>query len=257
VALQNLAWIAFNRGDSVEAERRLDASAKHFGEIGDRGGVAWTLGLLGWVRFTQNKLEEASEVDRALREADAAREVFLELGDAWSELQSVTSMILALNAQGRRSAAEAMLDVADAIAVRLADSGMRNIPRILRVMIHAQKGDPEALPLIEAVNAELGKNAAVVTDERRVTDGPSPSSAGRRLRSPRPPRTRSRARTEPWFEGERGRCARACCCRPSRRGNRSLRRAKGHDGHALDRYRLEFRLVGWERVCRLMAGVPG
>ncbi len=164
-ALQNLAWIAFVRGDSDEAERRLDASASAFGELGDWGGLSWALGLLAWVRFTQGRLDEATLLaERILQEATElgnrwagaimkvllanvtywrgnpgqaitystqARAVFQTLGDAWGELQSLAPAALALNSMLRTSDARAVVNEAEDVAQRVPDLVMAQIPTLL------------------------------------------------------------------------------------------------------------------------------
>ena len=58
-ALQNLAWIAFMRGEVEVAEERLNESMVAFADASDYGGISWALGLLGWVRLQQGRLDEA------------------------------------------------------------------------------------------------------------------------------------------------------------------------------------------------------
>ena len=67
----NLAWIAFARGKVASAEARLGEAAATFTEVGDTGGLMWTLGLLSFVRYSEGRFDEA--VDRAgrvLRESE-------------------------------------------------------------------------------------------------------------------------------------------------------------------------------------------
>jgi class 3 adenylate cyclase/tetratricopeptide (TPR) repeat protein len=190
-ALQNLAWISFVRGHAEEAEARLDASATAFGELRDWGGMSWALGLLAWVKFTQGKLDEAEVIaERILQEATElgnrwaaaimrvllanvniwrgepsialdytthAREMFVELNDAWGELQALGPMILALNASLRSTEAKALVDVMDEVGQRVSDSAMRQIPTVLRVAIAVQSGDPAGF--------EVGKHMADENDE--------------------------------------------------------------------------------------------
>ena len=86
-ALQNLAWIAFTRGEMVEAEERLDESAATFRAVGDQGGLGWALGLLGFVRYFQGRFDEAGEL------AEAIVKETRESGDRWG--LGMTYMLLA------------------------------------------------------------------------------------------------------------------------------------------------------------------
>ena len=60
-ALQNLAWIAFTKGRTDEAERRLDVAVATFRELGDGVGIAWAQGLLAFVKFQQGDREAAEQ----------------------------------------------------------------------------------------------------------------------------------------------------------------------------------------------------
>jgi ATP/maltotriose-dependent transcriptional regulator MalT len=138
--------------------------------------MSWALGLLAWVQFTQGKLDEAEIIaERILREATElgnrwaaaimrvllgnvnmwrgepvvaleytsdAREMFVELNDAWGELQALGPMILALNACMRSNEAKALVDVMDELGTRVSDTQMRLVPVVLRVAIAVQSGDP-------------------------------------------------------------------------------------------------------------------
>ena len=203
-ALQNLAWIAFQRGRHAKAEARLTASATAFGELGDWGGVAWALGLLAWVHFTQGKLDEAKslaeqilresnelgnrwagaimqvllsnialwrgETETALKNATEARETFVELSDSWGELQALTPLVQALNVLGRGAEAMAALEVLEDVATHAADAGMRRVPALLRVAILIQRGNPDALPLAQAMQADNDEEV-FISDEQRTTLG--------------------------------------------------------------------------------------
>jgi len=200
-ALQNLAWISFMNGHADEAQRRLDASAAAFGELGDWGGMSWALGLLAWVRFTQGRLDEAAvlaeqilqeatelgnrwaagimrvllanvalwrgEPTETLEYAIAARTVFQELNDPWGELQSIGPLALGLNAQLRTTEARAMVEAGLEVASRVPDLSMNQMPRVMRVAIAIQAGDPEAYPLALSMIEALSKvDARFMTDEQ-------------------------------------------------------------------------------------------
>ena len=77
-ALQNIAWAAFSRGDNDLAEERLHASAELFEQIGDYGGRAWAIGLLGYVWYFKGRLNEAGVV------AENSIRLSHELGDRWA-----------------------------------------------------------------------------------------------------------------------------------------------------------------------------
>ena len=71
-ALQNLATIAFFRGDTVVAEERLNAAETMFEELGDWGGRSWTHALLAWTHFMDGKLDLAESLAlEQLPESDA------------------------------------------------------------------------------------------------------------------------------------------------------------------------------------------
>ena len=53
---QHRAWVSFVRGDVDVADARLSAAAAALKDLGDRGGVAWALGLLAYVRLFQGPL---------------------------------------------------------------------------------------------------------------------------------------------------------------------------------------------------------
>jgi tetratricopeptide (TPR) repeat protein len=161
--------------------------------------MSWALGLLGWVHFTQGRLDEAAvlaerilreatelgnrwaagimrvlvanislwrgEPAKALEYATESRAAFQELGDPWGELQAIAPAAFALNAELRATEARAMVDAAEDVARRVPDVGMRQLPAVLRVNVAIQTGDPDAYALaagmIDALNT---------SDERFLTD---------------------------------------------------------------------------------------
>ena len=66
----------------------LTAAATALKEMGDRGGVAWALGLLAYVRLFQGRFTEAEELGRLVVEEAAER------GDQWAEAMLVTLQAL-------------------------------------------------------------------------------------------------------------------------------------------------------------------
>jgi hypothetical protein len=93
----------------------------------------------------------------ALDYTTQAREMFVELNDAWGELQALGPMILALNASLRSTEAKALVDVMDEVGQRISDTAMRQIPTVLRVAIAVQSGDPAGF--------EVGSRMADENDE--------------------------------------------------------------------------------------------
>ena len=122
------------RGDVDVADARLTAAAATLKEMGDRGGVAWALGLLAYVRLFQGRfaeaedlgrlvVEEAAErgdqwaeamlmtlqallalwggrIDEAARRAGEAQRIFRVIGDRYGEIQATTTVARTLAAQG-------------------------------------------------------------------------------------------------------------------------------------------------------------
>jgi tetratricopeptide (TPR) repeat protein len=163
--------------------------------------MSWALGLLAWVHFTQGKLEEAEVIAaRILREATElgnrwaaaimrvllanvniwrgepavaleytahAREMFVELNDAWGELQALGPMVLALNASLRSTEAKALVDVMDEVGQRISDSSMRQVPTVLRVAIAVQSGDPAGYE-IGARMVEVGDESFMGGEQRTL-----------------------------------------------------------------------------------------
>ena len=86
-ALQNRAWISFNRGEMGEVEERLDESAAKFRSLGDWGGLGWVYGLLGFVRYFQGRYEEAGKL------AESILVETRDSGDRWG--LGMTYMLLA------------------------------------------------------------------------------------------------------------------------------------------------------------------
>jgi hypothetical protein len=68
--LQNLAWIAFVTGRADDADRHAQAAVDIFSDLVDGRGMAWSLGLLSWVRFQQRRVTEATALgEQVLAEA--------------------------------------------------------------------------------------------------------------------------------------------------------------------------------------------
>lgn len=211
-ALQNLAWISFMRGDPTEADGRVNEAIDMFAEVGDWGGVTWALGMLAWVRFQQGQLDEARTIgERALEEAEdlgnrwmtgilkillgnvalwsgqpaealrrcaTARELFVELGDGWGELQSIAPTVRALGALGRFDEARVAIDNAARVAARVDDTNFRMLAQFLRAALAAHAGMPDALALTdEAMQPEAGFEGIDI--ERHTVHALALAQAGR------------------------------------------------------------------------------
>ena len=74
---QNLAWVSFLAGDHEVSERRLLSAIDAFDEIDDRGGRAWSFGLLAYVHHFNRRNDEA------LALADVALGDAKRWGDPW------------------------------------------------------------------------------------------------------------------------------------------------------------------------------
>jgi class 3 adenylate cyclase/tetratricopeptide (TPR) repeat protein/ABC-type ATPase involved in cell division len=176
-ALQNLAWIAFTRGQLGIAEERLHESMVAFADASDYGGISWALGLLGWVRLQQGRLDEAESLavqitdelrdhgDRWARammaillasvrlwrgftaegaeRARAAIDQFAAMGDPFGQIQAMVPRIRALLARGRVDDGLATLAAAEALAARDRDPNVRSVLMTLEVNAACQLGDPQ------------------------------------------------------------------------------------------------------------------
>jgi class 3 adenylate cyclase/tetratricopeptide (TPR) repeat protein len=175
-ALQNLAWIAYDRGRAEEAEVYLHESIELFDAMDDHGGLGWALGLLAWVRFHQGHREEAEalaqkilpETDRrsdrwgqgmmqlliacarlwsgraaaVAGPAEEAADLFDEIDDAWGRIQSMAVAARALIATGEIDQGMALVDAA--LAVRLMDSDQRgNAAVVVGASSAIEIGDPD------------------------------------------------------------------------------------------------------------------
>lgn len=200
-AEQNLAWISFMRGDTREAESRLESAALRFGEIKDRAGLAWAFGLLGWVRFYEGRLEDAEALaEQVLPEAEAvddrwggaitkvllaavrlwrgraaqsvtladeARATFRDLDDAWGELQSLLPLSRALVAVGRLADGRRAIADARSLAKRVPDPSVRLLTSMYAAQIAVTVGDVKAvLREMDAIAADVGENEFVDDAER-------------------------------------------------------------------------------------------
>ena len=168
-ALQNLAWIAFTKGRTDEAERRLDAAVATFRELGDGVGIAWAQGLLAFVKFQQGDREAAERLGHQILVEARGR------GDRWA-----TAMMLVLAAglhlwAGRTDEAVIAAGEADAIFARLGDAYGRS----QSVAAHAR-----ALMMVGQVDEGIA--AFEGGDRARPTPGPTPRpTSSPAARSPR------------------------------------------------------------------------
>ena len=212
-ALQNLAWISFMRGDPTEADGRVNEAIDMFAEVGDWGGVTWALGMLAWVRFQQGQLDEARTIGElaleeaedlgnrwvtgtleillgnvalwngqsaeALRRCATARELFVELGDEWGELQSIAPTVRTLGTLGRFDEARVAIDDAARVAARVDDTNFRMLAQFLRAALAAHAGMPDACSALtdEAMQPEAGFEGIDI--ERHTVHALALAQAGR------------------------------------------------------------------------------
>ena len=211
-ALQNLAWIAFYRGQPTLAEERVTAAIDMFSELRDWGGLDWALGLFAWVRFNQGRLQEAEQLaervledsadtgdlwalgmmgvllaqvamwtGRPARAIDRGRDAqhrFDAIGDAWGALQSCIPQTRALACLGRIDEADAVLETMQATTATIADELTSSLPALVSAAIGGHIGDvPRGLAITEAVVDEHLRGAAV--EERLTTQGVALLQAGR------------------------------------------------------------------------------
>jgi tetratricopeptide (TPR) repeat protein len=188
-ANQNLAWIAFMRGESDEAEERLQNAVSMFEDIGDWGGLGWARGLLAWVYFSRGMLREAEELaskqiaeardqgDRwalgmmtmllassqhwqgnltaSVESLESARQIFVDINDNWGELRAIVPLARGLQAIGQRREADLLWRDAEAIVEHYpAGSKERLMPAYLGIELAIQRGDgAAALDLMERAAA--------------------------------------------------------------------------------------------------------
>jgi class 3 adenylate cyclase/tetratricopeptide (TPR) repeat protein len=234
-ALQHLAWISFSGTRPDEAEQRIRESAATFADLGDQGGLVWADGMLAFVRFQQGDLAGAKELgmrverdarlrgDRwgvammqalqagialwsgrtaaAVRQAEAARDLFRELADPFGETQAAVALGRALVILGDVEAGLAVLtDTVETVGPASDLAGVRAMAAtaLAAALVHA--GEPEraaaavdeprdpdarhavgeverlaALALVEAQSGDPARAVAMVSDARPAPGGePSP-----------------------------------------------------------------------------------
>src|SRR5438309_5205401 len=168
------------RGDTSTAEERLSASAALFAEINDVTGQAWALGLLGWVRFIEGRLDDAEQLgqqvieiarkngdrwafgmmslllglcgmwrgrtNEAVTRAREAREVFVEVGDAWGQYRALMPLVQSLTLSGRVDEARSLLAECAELAAQSPDPSIRWQAHIsaAQILVHLGLGS-EAL----------------------------------------------------------------------------------------------------------------
>jgi tetratricopeptide (TPR) repeat protein len=189
-ANQNLAWISFYRGEQDAAEARLNDSISLFADIGDWGGLGWSLGLMAWVQFTRGHRGEAERLalqardeaggqgDRwahgmmtvllanirlwqgraaeAVERALEARRLFEELGDVWGQCRTLAPLSRALLLTGQPEEARRAVAAAFAAAEHLTDVDALAYPGIMEAGVELHAGDGEA-----AVKALEGAQVAL------------------------------------------------------------------------------------------------
>ena len=176
-ALQNLAWISFSNGEIPKAEKRLNASADVFSELGDWGGLGWAYGLLAFVRFNQGRLDEAAtlaehisiegvesgnrwavgmmsvllagvnlwrgQVHKSVAHGREAIALFQDIGDRWGEVMATGSVVRGLAELGRDPEYADNLAHYRTIARGMPDEGMRTFPEVLEACVDLQQGRPD------------------------------------------------------------------------------------------------------------------
>jgi ATP/maltotriose-dependent transcriptional regulator MalT len=146
-----------------------------FAEIGDWGGAGWAMGLLGWVRFWQGRLDEAERLAEQIRDeaqqtnerwalammvlllanirlwrgrpdeaVDLAREavsIFSELGDMRFSMQAHVPLIRGLAFSGRVVEATELLDAGAAIIDSLPERNW--VAKLITGSVAVHLGDGE------------------------------------------------------------------------------------------------------------------
>jgi class 3 adenylate cyclase/tetratricopeptide (TPR) repeat protein len=198
-ALQNLAWIAYTRGQMAPAEERLQESIQTFSEVGDYGGMAWALGLLAWVRFHQGKFAEAEGLatqiqsdlakgdswghammgvlmaaiqlwqgatDEAIRQSRLALDEFTALGDQAGRVRALMPLARALVGQGRIVEAMAALDETDEALARSKDPDAEGVTLIGRGWVAAHMGDTHNGPGLARGLARIAEGGLIARIEK-------------------------------------------------------------------------------------------
>ncbi len=190
-ALQHLAWSATTRGDYDLAADTLEQAAGVFAALEDAGGLSWVAGTEGFVSLLQGRFAEARELASSLlpvgelsgdrwgvaalltidavaaselgdvlvgsQEAERARVLFADVGDAWG--QSLALVAAGISARGADQPDRAVTFLETAVA--LSETGGHPITGALALVAlgyaHLDRGD------LDGAEGCVGKVAATLS----------------------------------------------------------------------------------------------
>jgi tetratricopeptide (TPR) repeat protein len=158
-ALRGAGGLAYRQGDYASAQALLEEALAIFREIGDKAGIANSLGNLGIVAREQGDYSSA----RSLLEEALA--IFREIGDKAGIANSLGNLGIVAREQGDYSSARSLLEEALAIFREIGDkAGIANSLGNLGIVAREQGDYSSARSLLEAslaLQREIGDKTAI------------------------------------------------------------------------------------------------